>query len=217
MNATTDVIALSKENFEAAKAIAENFKEVQTKKMRELLESIRNHLIQNIKKQSNITFDFDQYVSSTEKFYLGKTDYIQLKFKLGLTYDDISLKLIFEILKKGNERFYYGVVPEFKDFFTNGKYDGTKHLNLIQQNKNALKSIFNNESWNKCIDTMPKNSFWVWKRYLPSKYEQPDFIECDDNYLKLYDSADYDQFLKKIYSELDNNMQSILEKGIPST
>ncbi len=208
MNSIIEVMALSDQYFEAAKFIAENFKKVQPQKMNSLLENIKKHLTKK-------GLDFDQKVSSSEDFYLGKNHYVQLKFKLGSLCDDISLKLIFEIVKNGNERFYYGVVPEFANFFTDGKYDPKKHCELIQERKNDIASIFNNDDWQQYVRCMTKGSFWIWWKCLPSKEEQPNFIECDENYLKLYNTDDYEHFLNKIFAEIDYNLQHILKYGIP--
>jgi hypothetical protein len=64
----------------------------------------------------------------------------------------------------------------------------------------------------RCI---PKGSFWVWRKCLPSKEEQPNFIECDENYLKLYNPDDYEKFLNKIFAEIGDNLQYILKCGVP--
>lgn len=213
MNSITEVMALSEQYFEAAKFIAENFKKVQPQKMNDLLKKIEKkietHLINKIPNFN------PQYVSSSEKFYSDKTNYVQLKFELSPLRNDISLKLIFEIVKNGDDRFYYGVVPEFADFFTDGKYDGEKHCKLIQERKNDIAGIFNNDNWQQYVRCIPKGSFWVWRKCLPSKEEQPNFIECDENYLKLYNPDDYEKFLNKIFAEIDDNLQYILKCGVP--
>ncbi|MBQ4489325.1 MAG: PD-(D/E)XK nuclease family protein [Ruminobacter sp.] len=205
MNSITEVMALSGEYVGAAKAIADNFKKVQSTKVQDIFDRIKSHVATKL--------DGEYSTSQIENFYSGDGGYPQLKFKFK-TSDSIILTLIFEIADDESEHFYYGVVPEFLQFYSGEKYDDKKHCKLIQERKDDIISIFDNDNWQQYVQCIPKAAMWVWWKFLPSKEEQPDFMECNDNYLKLYNPNDYELFLNKIFAEIDGNLQHILKCGV---
>lgn len=206
MNSIAEVMALSGEYIGAAKAIADNFKKVQSEKIQDIFDRIKIHLA------DKLAGEYD--VSNINNFCNGDGGYPQVKFKFKPS-DDITLTLIFEISDDENERFYYGVVPEFTQFYSEENYDDKEHRKLIQERKNDIINILNNDNWQQYARCIPKTAIWVWWKFLPSKDEQPNFIECDDNYLQLYNPTTYENFLKKIFDEIDDNLQHILEFGVP--
>ncbi len=207
MRSIADVMALSGEYIGAAKAIADNFKNVQSTKMQDIFDRIKSYVKDQLEGEYS--------PSQIENFYHSdRNNYAQLKFKFK-TSNDIILTLIFEISNNENGRFYYGVVPEFLQFYSGEKYDWKKHRKLIQERKNEIIDQFNNDNWRQYVERIPKEAMWVWWKFLPAKEEQPDFVNCDDNYLKLYNPDDYEIFLNTIFVELDNNLQHIIKHGVP--
>jgi hypothetical protein len=74
--------------------------------------------------------------------------------------------------------------------------------------------MFTNKNWKIFVEAI-KNGSWVWWKNLPSKSEEPNFRTCNDNYLKLYNPADYEQIMNKIFEEVDSNLEFINKNGVP--
>lgn len=209
MNSIENVISLSGEYFNAAKKIAENFDAVQPNKMKDIFQKIQNHMFERYHLDGKYNLD------EIKNYYFGgiraqKDNHPSLEFRLG-TYDKISLNIIFEIcgIADASDQFYYGVV--IKNANTD-KYDS----DFVQNMKQDIANIFNNENWKNLVEAVPDGSCWVWWKNLPSKSEEPNFRKCDDNYLKLYNPADYERIMNEIFKEIDTNLEFIKKNGVPT-
>lgn len=210
MNSITEVMALSGEYFNAAKKIAENFDAVQPNKMKDILQKIQNHM----QKTHHLNGVFEQ--EEIDEYYSGgvriqKNATVSLEFRLD-TYAEakVSLNLVFEICgdADSDDQFYYGVV--IKNANTD-EYDA----DFVQDMKQDIANIFNNQNWKDLAAAIPEDKCWVWWKNLPSKSEEPNFRKCDDNYLKLYNPADYEQIMNEIFKEIDTNLEFIRNNGVP--
>lgn len=212
MNSIKNIIGLSGDYFNAAKKIAENFNAVQPQKMEDVFEKIIKHMSE----RHNLNGKYDP--DEIENYYFGgiraQKEATSLEFKLGTydldTHNKISLNLVFEISGYANDSdlFYYGV--EIKNA-NDDEYDA----DLVQNTKQIIAKIFDNQNWKNLVEVIPNGNCWVWWKDLPSKSEQPNFRKCDDNYLKLYNPADYHRILGEIFEEIDNNIEFIKENGVP--
>ena len=210
MSSIENVISLSGEYFNAAKKIAESFHSVQPNKMKDIFNRIKIHM----QKTHHLNGVFEQ--DEIDEYYSGgvriqKNATVSLEFRLD-TYAEakVSLNLVFEICgdADSDDQFYYGVV--IKNANTD-EYDA----DFVQDMKQDIANIFNNQNWKDLVAAIPEDKCWVWWKNLPSKSEEPNFRKCDDNYLRLYNPADYEQIMNEIFKEIDTNLEFIRNNGVP--
>ncbi|WP_031579423.1 PD-(D/E)XK nuclease family protein [Ruminobacter sp. RM87] len=205
MNSITDIMSLSSEYFLAAKAVADNFKHVQSAKIKNIFDRIKEHI------HNEFHLNGEYCDKEINNFCSGKISYPRLKFKFSPR-KDINLTLVFEIENDDEDTFYYGVFPEF-----NNESDDNEIREMIQKRKQELKNAFDNVEWKNIVEQMQEENLWLWWKNLPSKDEQPNFINHNEHYLKLYNPAEYEEVMNKIFSILDQDIPSILETGLPKS
>ena len=118
--------------------------------------------------------------------------------------------MVFEIENDDEDTFYYGVFPEFSN-----ESDDNEIREMILKRKQELKNAFDNVEWKNIVEQMQEENLWLWWKNLPSKDEQPNFINHNEHYLKLYNPAEYEEVMNKIFAILDQDIPSILETGLP--
>ena len=85
----------------------------------------------------------------------------------------------------------------------------------IQKRKKDIQNFFENKSWKKYVSAIPKGHTWVWWKRLPSKSNELNF-NILNNYKKLFESSYYETILSEIFSEVDTNLEFIMDNGIPN-
>ena len=177
-------------------------------KIKDIFSRIKEHLSNRFNVSDIKDFDFDG-IDKTEKFYFP------LKFNLKRS-GDIVLSLCFEISINPEDRgFYYGIVIDFLSDNSSDKTIDEGVAEIIQERKKDIKKFFEDQHWKSYVDGIPEDHVWVWWKRLPSKTEEPDFIACDINYMKLFDPQYYETLLVRIFKEVDSNFESIRSRGMP--
>ena len=77
-------------------------------------------------------------------------------------------------------------------------------------------AVFRNSCWKKIFEFEDHNrkNCWLWWNNL--KRFDADFIGCKNaDYVKLFDAEEYKKMLEEIKAEIDKNMPSIRDKGVP--
>ena len=184
----------------------DNYKSLRYDKIKDIFSSIKDHLKGQFNASDIKDFDFE----------CEDRKYPQLKFNLR-TYDDIVLSLCFEAACKGGVQahFYYGIVVEFVSDYSSDNYSYEAVTKEIQKRKKDIQNFFENESWKKYVSDIPKWSTWVWWKRLPSKSNELNF-NILNNYKKLFESSYYETILSEIFSEVDTNLEFIMDNGIPN-
>ena len=183
-----------------------NLKSLRFDKIKDIFSRIKDHLNGQFNASDIKDFDFE----------CEDRKYPQLKFNLR-TYDDIVLSLCFEAACKRDESayFYYGIVVEFVSDYSSDNYSYEAVTKEIQKRKKDIQNFFENESWKKYVSDIPKWSTWVWWKRLPSKSNELNF-NILNNYKKLFESSYYETILSEIFSEVDTNLEFIMDNGIPN-
>ena len=184
----------------------DNYKSLSYDKIKDIFSRIKDHLNGQFNASDIKDFDFE----------CEDRKYPQLKFNLR-TYDDIVLSLCFEAAcKRGVQaHFYYGIVVEFVSDYSSDNYSYEAVTKEIQKRKKDIQNFFENESWKKYVSDIPKWSTWVWWKRLPSKSNELNF-NILNNYKKLFESSYYETILSEIFSEVDTNLEFIMDNGIPN-
>ena len=184
----------------------DNYKSLRYDKIKDIFSRIKDHLNGQFNASDIKDFDFE----------CEDRKYPQLKFNLR-TYDDIVLSLCFEAACKRDESayFYYGIVVEFVSDYSSDNYSYEAVTKEIQKRKKDIQNFFENESWKKYVSDIPKWSTWVWWKRLPSKSNELNF-NILNNYKKLFESSYYETILSEIFSEVDTNLEFIMDNGIPN-
>jgi len=196
MNAVEKIIKQNKENYECAVAIEKGLQAVRTAKIITIFNRLKEHLSDRI--------ECNYHENEVKKFYKEKNPYHALACEIKSA-ENIKVELAFEISVEG---FYYGVAINV--------LQGDRK-SLIQDRKEFIKSLYDNNNWRNWVDKIPKHGCWVWWKWLPSKNEQINFHSgSGENYLKLYDAIEFDKIMNIIYSDIDFNLDSILKNGIPT-
>ena len=183
-----------------------NLKSLRFDKIKDIFSRIKGHLSNRFNASDIKDFDFE----------CEDRKYPQLKFNLR-TYDDIVLSLCFEAACKRDESayFYYGIVVEFVSDYSSDNYSYEAVTNKIQKRKKDIQNIYENKSWKKYVSAIPKGHTWVWWKRLPSKSNELNF-NILNNYKKLFESSYYETILSEIFSEVDTNLEFIMDNGIPN-
>ena len=184
----------------------DNYKSLRYDKIKDIFSRIKDHLNGQFNASDIKDFDFE----------CEDRKYPQLKFNLR-TYDDIVLSLCFEAACKRDESayFYYGIVVEFVSDYSSDNYSYEAVTNKIQKRKKDIQNIYENKSWKKYVSAIPKGHTWVWWKRLPSKSNELNF-NILNNYKKLFESSYYETILSEIFSEVDTNLEFIMDNGIPN-
>ena len=184
----------------------DNYKSLRYDKIKDIFSRIKDHLKGQFNASDIKDFDFE----------CEDRKYPQLKFNLR-TYDDIVLSLCFEAACKRDESayFYYGIVVEFVSDYSSDNYSYEAVTNKIQKRKKDIQNIYENKSWKKYVSAIPKGHTWVWWKRLPSKSNELNF-NILNNYKKLFESSYYETILSEIFSEVDTNLEFIMDNGIPN-
>lgn len=201
MNAVQELISRSKESFLSAIEVEKNINDVRISKMREFMEDIKQH-IENHELTKNLpTFHFLEE-GRLEKFYKkNKWNYPKICFEIRKV-NGYSVYLCIEI----EDSVYYGVLfahaPEWK---------------WLPSEHEKVRDAFNNERWHNLIDNHSGNSWILWFNYFYVNGKLINFREqnYDGCYFDLYDEDKYQIIMNSIYEELDNNLPSILQSGLP--
>ena len=79
-----------------------------------------------------------------------------------------------------------------------------------------VRNAFPNSRWKNIVENHDdKKNCWLWWNNL-NKIFDADFVGCDTaDYVKLFDAEEYKKMLEEIKDEIDENMPSIMEKGVP--
>ena len=183
-----------------------NLKSLRFDKIKDIFSRIKGHLSNRFNASDIKDFDFE----------CEDRKYPQLKFNLR-TYDDIVLSLCFEAACKRDESayFYYGIVVEFVSDYSSDNYSYEAVTKEIQKRKKDIQNFFENKSWKKYVSAIPKGHTWVWWKRLPSKSNELNF-NILNNYKKLFESSYYETILSEIFSEVDTNLEFIMDNGIPN-
>ena len=105
------------------------------------------------------------------------------------TVENIKLELAFEISVEG---FYYGVAIDIPNVL-----QPERKKSIIQERKEFIKSLYNNADWQDWVGRI--KGYWVWWKWLPSKNEKINFINCSgESYLKLYDDKEFNKIMENI-------------------
>jgi hypothetical protein len=194
MDAIKKIITQSKENYECAATIEKALLAIRTSKIITVFNNIKEHL------SNDIECDYNE--KGLRNFYRERNPYSALAGKIKSS-ENIIVELVFEISVEG---FYYGVAIDVQQ----GDLRST-----IQKQKEFIKNLYNNNNWHNWADKISRHG-WVWWKWLPSKNEQINFHNCSgENYLKLYDAAEFDRIMKAIYADIDSNLDYILKNGVP--
>ena len=183
-----------------------NLKSLRFDKIKDIFSRIKGHLSNRFNASDIKDFDFE----------CEDRKYPQLKFNLR-TYDDIVLSLCFEAAcKRGVQaHFYYGIVVEFVSDYSSDNYSYEAVTKEIQKRKKDIQNFFENKSWKKYVSAIPKGHTWVWWKRLPAKSNELNF-NILNNYKKLFESSYYETILSEIFSEVDTNLEFIMDNGIPN-
>ncbi len=184
----------------------DDYKSLRYDKIKDIFSRIKDHLKGQFNASDIKNFDFE----------CEDRKYPQLKFNLR-TYDDIVLSLCFEAACKRDESayFYYGIVVEFVSDYSSDNYSYEAVTQKIQKRKKDIQNIFENKSWKEYVSAIPKRHSWVWWKRLPSKSNELNF-NILNNYKKLFESSYYETILSEIFSEVDTNLEFIMDNGIPN-
>ena len=203
MDAIVDLIGNSKENYECASILSKKLDVARTIKMRQVFNDIKNHLESNtlIKNLPKEYLYLDQNI---DNYYSRK------KSELLRT-----PKMCFEIKRIGDLRIFLCVEITwylyYCVFFTNNSWDSM----ISEEQKNTLKTAFNNPYWTNRISSHAWKNWYVWGRYLPNFKKELNFKELSELYPELYDAVRYKQIMDTIYKEFDDNVESIINTGFP--
>ncbi len=207
MDAVGKLINSSRDHYECAVAFEKGLVAVRTEKLRQLFYDIGNFLNTDgrLKKYAISSRDNDEIITLDNciaKYYPSNTNtYPKLWFEIKRI-KDIRIILNIEV----ERTLYYGVM------FTDDNW------NKIPINKEILRKAFgsNNHPWFDEVDKYKGKNWWIWLRYLPFKDSPINFRTCSGIYSKLYDHAEYQNILNAIISEIRDNLESILETGMPN-
>ncbi len=230
MNSVEEVIGLSGQYFSAARIIASHLDNVRRAKMKDVFRRIHEHMVaSHIESQHRLELisgrSLDEAYALVDSLdFTGKVpdEYPALEFRIRQN-GRISLHLVFEICWNAAEEdhFYYGVAAEPADDGGTGEGDGAgdgagdSDGSREQVQRRDCARMFPSDTWKKLAGAVPEHSSWIWWKSLPSRKEEPDFLACDENYLKLHNPDDYERFMNAVFSEIDHNIESVIRSGVP--
>ena len=170
---------------------------VRTSKIKQFFDNIKAHL------SDRIECNYDE--SALKKVYQDKNPYFAMVGEIK-TVENIKLELAFEISVEG---FYYGVAIDIPNVL-----QPERKKSIIQERKEFIKSLYNNADWQDWVGRI--KGYWVWWKWLPSKNEKINFINCSgESYLKLYDDKEFNKIMENIYDDIDSNLSFIIKNGVP--
>ena len=193
-----DIRNIIKDNYMSAVEIERNIKAVRTEKLiqfiSDLSEDIGNKWKLEIVKDDKSEFN---------NYYKNET-YPGVSFVLNPPKPKKNITIYFRLeIDEGHlgygVRFLYGENNEWKP---------EKYMDV--------RNAFPNSRWKNIVENHDdKKNCWLWWNNL-NKIFDADFVGGDTaDYVKLFDAEEYKKMLEEIKDEIDENMPSIMEKGVP--
>ena len=193
MDMIQDMVGGSRSNFESAAAIADAVTKAKADLLRRILSGIEEH----IGNRMELAFyDYDECAD----LYSVKP---QVKNSPYLTYKVAKLgrrTLYIEIII--DERLYYSLYLCNAD----GEYD--------ENATNRLPKLLPEPAWKEFIMSLEKTKVW-WK-FLPDTSAEllPDFHNCNDHYLNLFDKPQFEVWMQQVYREINVCIKKMRKIGL---
>lgn len=197
MDAIQELILSSKDNYLQACAIEKNLTQVRTKMVLKVYEDLEKHINSHplVCGVLNVAKDIDDL----KTFYNKTNTWPQIRIDITPSkLTNIKLYLAIEI----ENSLYYGV------FFTDNS------LNMKLQAPKNLAEAFSNEAWKQCVKKHKGKGWFIWWRILHPKYPL-NFRTFNGGYEELYDEDCYKIIMAELCKEIDDNLKSIIETGLP--
>ncbi len=180
-----DRIGSSYENVVAAVQIANTLADVKTDKMRQVFEGIKLHM-----SQLGYKDPLDSYESDVESYYrIKKRVWPGLSYEIPVTDNSVKgkIKLRFEI----EERLYFGICP-------------TSKAEKVKEVARYIDSYLRPNTLDSKV-----SDCWYWWAYL-HKDNTTNYLNGNDEYLRLYDDVGYKEYMDEIYKTIDNVIPVIM-------
>ena len=93
------------------------------------------------------------------------------------------------------------------------------HVNeecLPLKRNDVIKVFPDSSDWKNIVKNHKyEEQGWLWWNNLNGRFDANFLDFQDDDYVKLFDAKEYNSMLDKIKEAIDENMPSIMEKGVP--
>ena len=192
-----DISNIIKDNYMSAVKIEQTIEAVRIKKLKQFIKDLSKYLEKEWELE---TVEDDE--SKFDKYYEDET-YPGVSFVLKpMPKKNITVYFRLEI-DEGHlgygVRFLYGENNEWKP---------EKYMDV--------RNAFPNSRWKNIVENHDdKKNCWLWWNNL-NKIFDADFVGGDTaDYVKLFDAEEYKKMLEEIKAEIDKNMPSIRDKGVP--
>lgn len=198
MDAIQELILSSKDNYLQACAIEKNLPQVRTKMVLKVYEDLEKYINSHPLVCGVLKVEKD--IEDLKTFYNKSNTWPQIRIDITPSkLTDIKLYLAIEI----ENSLYYGV------FFTDDS------LNVKTQAPKNLVNAFSNEDWQQRVINHPGKRWFIWRRLLHPKYPL-NFRTFNGGYEELYDEDCYKAIMTELCKEIDENLKSIIETGLPN-
>lgn len=182
-----NLIESSYNNVTAAFQVANTLPDVKTDKMNEVFECIKKHMAERGYKEP-----LDSYENGTNDYYRVKKNRPCPGLSYAIPIREISLQEKFKLRFEIDGRLYFGICPEKRGVKTE---ESEKY---IKDNLRPENVTYGSES--------PE---WYWWAYL-HKESAANYYDCNEDYLKLYDEASFQQYMKEAYEMIDSVIDQIM-------
>lgn len=196
MDAIERMVSMSKMNYESAAAIEKALLPIRIEMMRRVFGEIESHLKDRLEPMS---FYHNQAARYYEKPH--RNTYPSLNFILARK-NGFRVCLRIEV----GWRLFYGVCFTTDD----------DQWSQLPKEAEKITDAFPGEAWRRMIQTYSKKDWWLWWRYLPDYENHLNFRDYSGAYPELYDAEGYRRITEAIYRELDENLESIIQTGLPA-
>jgi len=189
-----EVIEKSYENMVAAMEIVHMLPDIKADKMRMVFDAIKAYME---------SYEYEEcieaYCKESEEFYKkDKKTWPSINYVIPVREECLKRKLIlrFEI----EERLYFGVCA----------WSGTDNYSI---RKELGADVYVKDYLTPKNMNVECNHIWYWWQYL-NKNNNANFRRCGSEYLELFDSDKFDEYMKTVYSVIDEAVKDIIPPKI---
>lgn len=190
-----NIIFDSQTNMEAAMQIAKVLPDVKTDMMLKVFSSINKYICDNYDSIIDKEKSYESYVNEVKEYYRKeKKTWPSINYIISVDDENINGKLAlrFEI----DERLYFGICP----------WTGTSN-NGIDKTTTAKDYVDEKLTPTSVLDRS-MNKYWYWWAYL-NRENDVNFWYCNSEYIKLYDSKGFEEYMAPVYATIDEMMKYI--------